>query len=103
WSFGTAASIAFASLAFLLIGFSDDGSVHGLYRQANRRAAELYSRGADIYAEREQVAARIERVGMSIGELWDTIGGESTPAPQEHPTAQREPENARSPDDSQKK
>ena len=103
WSFGTAASIAFASVAFLLIGFSDDGSVHGLYRQANRRAAELYSRGADIYAEREQVAARIERVGMSIGELWDTIGGESKPAPQEHPTAQREPENTRSPDERQKK
>jgi anti-sigma factor RsiW len=102
WSFGTAASIAFASIAFLLIGFSDDGSVHGLYRQANRQAAELYSRGADIYAEREQVAARIERVGMSIGELWDTIGGESKPASQEHPTAQREPKSTRSPDERQK-
>jgi anti-sigma factor RsiW len=102
WSFGTAASIAFASVAFLLLGFSDDGSVHGLYRQANRQAAELYSRGADIYAEREQVAARIERVGMSIGELWDTIGGESKPASQEHPTAQREPKTTRSPDERQK-
>jgi anti-sigma factor RsiW len=83
WSLGTAASIAFASAAFLLFGFSDDGSVHGIYRQAHREAAEIYSRGADIYAEREQVAARIERVGMSIGELWDTIGGESNQASRE--------------------
>jgi predicted anti-sigma-YlaC factor YlaD len=81
WSLGTAASLAFASAALLLFGFSDDGSVHGIYRQAHREAAELYSRGADIYAEREQVAARIERVGMNIGELWDTIGGESNQAP----------------------
>jgi anti-sigma factor RsiW len=103
WSFGTAASIAFASVAFLLVGFSDDGSVHGLYRQANRQAAELYSRGADFYAEREQVAARIERVGMSIGELWDTIGGEPKPASQEHPTAQREPESNKSPDEPERK
>ncbi|MFY9611900.1 MAG: zf-HC2 domain-containing protein [Blastocatellia bacterium] len=87
WSLGTAASLAFASIAFLLLGFSDDGSVHGIYRQANREAAKLYSRGANIYAERELVAARIERVGMSIGELWDTIGGESKQASKEQPTA----------------
>jgi hypothetical protein len=39
---------------------------------------------------------------MSIGELWDTIGGESKPASQEHPTAQREPKSTRSPDERQK-
>ena len=94
WSFGTAASIAFASIAFLLLGFSDDGSLHGVYRQAHREAAELYSRGADIYAERERVAARIERVGLSIGELWDTIGGESkTTSGEQDATARPEPKN----------
>jgi anti-sigma factor RsiW len=99
WSLGTAASIAFASAAFLLFGFSDDGSVHGIYRQAHREAAEIYSRGADIYAEREQVAARIERVGMSIGELWDTIGGESSQASKEQPdAANKQPPNDALPD-----
>lgn len=87
WSLGTAASLAFASIAVLLFGFSDDGSVHGIYRQANLEAAKLYSRGADIYAERELVAARIERVGMSIGELWDTIGGASKQSSMEQTTA----------------
>ncbi|HSO74264.1 MAG TPA: zf-HC2 domain-containing protein [Blastocatellia bacterium] len=87
WSLGTAASLAFASIAVLLLGFSDDGSVHGIYRQANLEAAKLYSRGADIYAERELVAARIERVGMSIGELWDTIGGASNHSSNEQAAA----------------
>ena len=87
WSLGTAASLAFASIAFLLLGFSDDGSVHGIYRQANREAAKLYSRGADIYAERELLSARIERVGMSIGELWATIGGQSQQPPKEQTTS----------------
>ncbi|MEK6301004.1 MAG: zf-HC2 domain-containing protein [Acidobacteriota bacterium] len=100
WSLGTAASIAFASAAFLLFGFSDDGSVHGIYRQAHREAAALYSRGADIYAEREQLAARIESVGLSIGELWDTIGGESSQAPDKQ--AVQEPKNG-PPDQLQKK
>ncbi|HWO00942.1 MAG TPA: zf-HC2 domain-containing protein [Blastocatellia bacterium] len=98
WSFGTAASIAFASIALLLLGFSDDGSLHGVYRQAHREAAELYSRGADIYAERELVAARIERVGLSIGELWDTIGGEPNQAPREQPAASNERKNSNSSD-----
>lgn len=104
WSLGTAASLAFASAALLLLGFSDDGSVHGIYRQAHREAAELYSRGADIYAEREQVAARIERVGMNIGELWDTIGGESNQASSEQTASPNAgPPNNNSPDSPQRK
>lgn len=104
WSLGTAASLAFASAVLLLLGFSDDGSVHGIYRQAHREAAELYSQGADIYAEREQVAARIERVGMNIGELWDTIGGESNQASKEQSAASnQEPPNNNSPDSLQRK
>lgn len=101
WSLGTAASIAFASAAFLLFGFSDDGSFHGIYRQAQREAASLYSRGADIYAEREQVAARIEKVGMNIGELWDTIGGESSQTPNNQTTV-TEPSKNGPPDQPQK-
>jgi len=103
WSLGTAASIAFASAAFLLFGFSDDGSVHGIYRQAHREVAALYSRGADIYAEREQVAARIEKVGMSIGELWDTIGGESNQAPNNQAPVVQEPPKNGAADQPQKK
>jgi hypothetical protein len=104
WSLGTAASLAFASIALLLLGFSDDGSVHGIYRQANLEAAKLYSRGADIYAERELVAARIERVGMSIGELWDTIGGASKqPSNAQTPAGPQEPKKDDSADPPQQK
>lgn len=103
WSLGTAASLAFASAALLLFGFSDDGSVHGIYRQAHREAAELYSRGADIYAEKEQVAARIERVGMNIGEMWDTIGGESKQASEKKSASTGETANKNSPDSSKRK
>ena len=86
-----------------MFGFSDDGSVHGIYRQAHREVAALYSRGADIYAEREQVAARIEKVGMSIGELWDTIGGESNQAPNNQAPVVQEPPKNGAADQPQKK
>jgi len=77
WSFATAASLALATFAFLLFGFSDDRTVAGIYRQANIKFAELYSEGADIYARKDQLAASFERVGKGIGEIWDTLGGET--------------------------
>lgn len=80
WTFATAASLAFATFALLLFGFSDDGTVGGIYRQAHVRVSELYTRGADVYTQTDKVVARLERVGMGIGEFWDTLGGETKTA-----------------------
>ena len=76
WSFATAASIAGATLMLLLYGFSDDRSIAGIYRQAQCRFAQLYSQTADIYAQKDAVAARIERVEIGLDEIWDGLGGE---------------------------
>src|SRR5262249_36854706 len=98
WTFATSAALAVATLMLLLFGFSDDVAEAGIYRKANLKVAELYSDGADVYAEKDRMAARIEKVGLGIGELWDTLGGadarkapvrssekpESQPAPQEN-------------------
>ena len=77
WTFATAASLAFATFALLLFGFSDDGTVTGIYRQAHVRFSELYTQGADVYTQTDKVVARLERVGLGIGEIWDTLGGET--------------------------
>jgi anti-sigma factor RsiW len=77
WTFGTAASLALATFAFLLFGFSDDGTFGGVYRQAHVKASEIYSEGTDLYSETDKVVARVERVGRGIGEIWDTLGGET--------------------------
>jgi hypothetical protein len=76
-SYATAASLTFATFALLLFGFSDDRTVGGIYRQAHLKFAELYSQGADIYARKDELAASFERVGKDIGEIWDTLGGET--------------------------
>jgi len=36
---------------------------------------QLYSQGADIYSQKDELAARIERVGHGIEEIWDSLGG----------------------------
>jgi hypothetical protein len=79
WTFATAASLAFATFALLLFGFSDDGTVGGIYRQAHVKASELYTHGADVYTQTDKLVARLEKVGMGIGEFWDTLGGEPRP------------------------
>lgn len=76
WSMATAASIALASFILLLYSFSDDRSIAGIYRQAQNRFAQIYSRSTDIYAQKDALAARLERVGMGLDELWDGLGGE---------------------------
>lgn len=76
WSMATAASIALASFVLLLYGFSDDRTVAGIYRQAQMKFGQLYTRGADLYAQKDVLAARIERVGMGLDEIWDGLGGE---------------------------
>jgi len=77
WTFATGACLALATFGFLLFGFSDDGTVSGIYRQAHVKVSELYSQGNDLYAETDKVVARLERVGHGIGEFWDTLGGET--------------------------
>jgi anti-sigma factor RsiW len=76
WSLATAATIAAASFMLLLYGFSDDRTVTGIYRQAQNKMAQLYSRSTDIYAQKDTLAAHIERVGMGLDEIWDGLGGE---------------------------
>ena len=77
WSFATASALAFSTFAALLFGFSDDRTIAGIYRQAHVKAVELYSQGSDIYAQKDEVVAGIQKVGSDLGEIWDTIGGES--------------------------
>ena len=78
WTFATSAALALATFAFLLFGFSDDGTFAGVYRQAQVKASELYTHSTDVYVETDKVVARLERVGFGIGEFWDTLGGETT-------------------------
>ena len=95
WTLATAASIAVASFLFLLYGFSDDRTVAGIYRQAQVRFAQVYTRSADLYAQKDVLAARIERVGMGLDEIWDGLGGEKPAGnPPDHP---KEAENTQPP------
>lgn len=91
WTFATAASLAFATFALLLFGFSDDGTVTGIYRQAHVKVSELYTRGADVYTQTDEVVARLERVGLGIGEFWDTLGGETKPDGKDNHNQKQEP------------
>jgi anti-sigma factor RsiW len=74
WSLATAAALVLATFGYLLFGFSDDGTVRGIYRQAHVKFGQLYSQGADIYSQKDELAARIERVGIGISEIWDSLG-----------------------------
>ncbi|HVG22378.1 MAG TPA: hypothetical protein VNI02_25290, partial [Blastocatellia bacterium] len=33
----------------------------------------------NIYSRKDELAASFERVGKDIGEIWDTLGGETEP------------------------
>ena len=76
WSFATASILAFASVALLVFDSSGDLSVKGIYRQARVKAAELYSRGSDIYAQKDEVVGRLQEVRSDIDEIWETMGGD---------------------------
>jgi hypothetical protein len=97
WTFSTAASLAFATFALLLFGFSDDGTVTGIYRQAHVKASELYTQGADVYTETDKVVARLERVGIGIGEFWDTLGGETKESGNDDTQNQKQTPNSNRP------
>lgn len=96
WTFATAASLAFATFALLLFGFSDDGTIAGVYRQAHVKVSELYTQGADVYTQTDKLVARLERVGLGIGEFWDTLGGDNGTAGNGSPKHNPEP-NANKP------
>ncbi len=96
WTFATAASLAFATFAFLLFGFSDDGTVAGIYRQAHVKVSELYTQGTDVYTQTDKLVARLERVGLGIGEFWDTLGGDNESKANGNPKHKPEP-NANKP------
>jgi hypothetical protein len=71
-SFAMGLSLALLTIASLLLGFSDDGTVGGIYRQAEFRASELYSRG---HTEKERVVADLKEVQADFGEVWGALGG----------------------------
>jgi predicted anti-sigma-YlaC factor YlaD len=81
WTFATSVALALATFAFLLLGFSDDRTFAGVYRQAHVKASEVYSRGTDVYAQTDKVVARLESVGFGIGEFWNTLGGDTPSDP----------------------
>jgi len=94
WTFATAASLAFATFALLLFGFSDDGTIGGIYRQAHVKFSELYTQGAEVYTQTDKLVARLERVGLGIGEFWDTLGGDNVsnanrPKPNQEPNTNK--------------
>jgi predicted anti-sigma-YlaC factor YlaD len=75
-SFAMGLFLAGFTFISLLFGFSQDGTIGGIYRQARVKATEVYDRGARAYSEKERVAAKLEEVRSDIGEIWDTLGGD---------------------------
>lgn len=80
WTFATASLLAIATFGLLLFGFSDDKTLAGIYRQAQVKAAEVYSQSAGIYAQKDEMVAELQKVGSDIGEIWNTLGGDNQPA-----------------------
>jgi anti-sigma factor RsiW len=100
WSFATASILAFASVALLVFDFSEDLSVKGIYRQARVKAAEIYSRSSDIYAQKDQVVGRLQEVRSDIDEIWETMGGDTRPESERDAYDKREYARKANPDGS---
>ena len=97
WRFATAASLAFATIAFLFLGFSDDGSVKGIFRQAQEKADDIYNQGAPIYQTTGDVMAGFEQAGKGLGQIWSISDAESEAGsemtqPKNNQNANRPPE-----------
>ena len=90
WSFASASILAFASVALLFFDFSEDLSVKGIYRQARVKAAEIYSRSSDIYAQKDEVVGRLQEVRSDIDEIWETMGGDAKPESERDANDKRE-------------
>jgi predicted anti-sigma-YlaC factor YlaD len=77
WSFATTSGLAFALFALLLFGFSDDGTVSGILRQTQVKIGSFYSHSTDLYAQKEEVIAELHKVRSDLGDVWNTLGGET--------------------------
>jgi predicted anti-sigma-YlaC factor YlaD len=77
WSFATASGLGVAMFALLLFGFSDDRTISGIFRQAEVQLSAFYSHGTDIYAQKDEVIAELHKVRSNLGDVWNTLGGET--------------------------
>jgi anti-sigma factor RsiW len=76
-SFTTTSGLAFALFVLLLFGFSDDGTVSGIFRQAQVKIGAFYSHSTDLYAQKDEVIAELHKVRSNLGDVWNTLGGET--------------------------
>jgi len=76
-SFAMGLSLVALTLVFVLRGFSDDGTIGGVYRQANVKADELYSRGSRAYSQADRIVAEIKEAKSDLGEFWNALGGDT--------------------------
>lgn len=67
WRLATASLLMFATVAFLFLGFSDDGTAKGIFRQASVKAGDIFDQGAAISQTTDEVMAQFGRVGKDIG------------------------------------
>ncbi len=77
WNYATASGLAFAMFALMIVGFSDDGTIAGAFYGIQSKAATLYSRSTELYAQQYEVMAELKKVRSDIGEMWQTLGGET--------------------------
>ncbi len=77
WNYATASGLAFAMFALMIVGVSDDGSIPGVFRGIQSKAASLYSSSTELYAQQYEVMAEFRKVRSDIGEMWQTLGGET--------------------------
>jgi len=88
--FVAATILCLAMLGFLLVEFSDDMSLHGIYRQARLRAVRVVERTGDVAAEKERFVLRIEQMKTEVGgliksgmELFSDKSEREKPSPKE--------------------
>lgn len=67
WRLATAGLLMFATVAFLFLGFSDDGTAKGIFRQASVKAGDIFDQGAVISQTTDEVMAQFGQVGKDIG------------------------------------
>jgi hypothetical protein len=77
WNYATASGLAFALFALMIVGVSDDGTLSGVLPGIQSKAASLYSRSTELYAQKYEVMAELRKVRSDIGEMWQTLGGET--------------------------
>ena len=96
-----AASILFlATLGFLLINFSDDHSLQGIYRQVELRLERLKNRSGEVAAEKERLASNFRQIQFQVSSAIDsgsTLFGHVDQPTKEEPTKPPTTEPAHAP------